>query len=99
MDENDVEDLLFGDPCTQLCPSDVLLDDSDDDILFPAYDGRFHDWELVDTTSSTLTFAGVPYGRHPLAESVANTYEQPIRPPTEATQSPVRDRSFYYPNP
>ncbi|USP72959.1 meiosis-specific topoisomerase spo11 [Curvularia clavata] len=92
MDEDDFEDLLFGDLGTQPGPSDLLLDDSDDDILFSDYKQYLRDCELADTTGATFTIAGVPHGLHPLAESTTSAYEQPIHQLTDVTPNSVCDR-------
>ncbi|EUC40547.1 hypothetical protein COCMIDRAFT_9596 [Bipolaris oryzae ATCC 44560] len=91
MDEDDFEDLLFGDPGTPMCPSDMLLDESNDDILFSNRHAQFHDWESADTISSP-TVPGVLSGEHTPTNSETNVYEQHGRHTAEPTQRPVRDR-------
>ena len=96
MDEDDFEDLLFGDLGTQPGPSDLLLDDSDDDILFSDYKQYFRDCELADTTGATFTIAGVPHGLHPLTKSTTSAYEQPVHQLNDVAQNAVCDRFSHH---
>ncbi|EUC36914.1 hypothetical protein COCCADRAFT_2054 [Bipolaris zeicola 26-R-13] len=91
MDEDDFEDLLFGDPGTPMCPSDILLDESDDDILFSNRNAHSHDWEPADAISSP-TVASVLSRGHIPPNSETDNYEQHDRHIAEVTQSSVRDR-------
>lgn len=91
MEENDFED-LFGDLDTQPCPSDLLLDDSDDDILFSDYNEQLREWELADTTGATFTATGVTRELHSLAESATDAYEHPVHQLTDIAQNSICDR-------
>jgi hypothetical protein len=55
MDADDFEDMLFGAPDSQTFPDDFLIDDSDDEMLFPETEDEPMLLGLPDSTILTST--------------------------------------------
>jgi hypothetical protein len=89
MDDDDSEDMLFEASDSQTFSDNFLIEDSDDEILFPATDDEPMLWGLPDmppltpartdtTPESQTNTDGTSYGHQTLPERLADNVSQPV---------------------
>ncbi|KAA8617715.1 DNA topoisomerase VI subunit A [Pyrenophora tritici-repentis] len=80
MDTSDFEDMLFGEPFTQIISDDALMEDSEDEILFSASGEPPLVWHEPYAAISTSPIASTFVETHIPNDTTLHNYEQKERP-------------------
>ena len=94
MDVDDFEDMLFGAPCSQDLPAQNLIEDSDDDILFPLIEDEPILWDLPNSQLPTPPTTKLETVGHVATDITEYSREQAQHRPTDHARRPVHDRYF-----
>jgi hypothetical protein len=96
MDASDFEDMLFGIADTQDLPDNILLEDSDEDILFPDIEDEPILWDLPNDQLLTPSTSSPGPGEVDIVDSTKHHHMQIQQQPTNHIRKPVRDRYCCY---